>query len=327
MIDLALIKVLVKIAVAAALMALIASRVDFSAAFALIAGARPALLGLTLLVSFCIVFADAAYWTHSMRAIGCRIDFRPAFLFSLVGWFFANLAPSTVGSDLFRAAQMRHAGAPVEKSVRLVVAARLMSFVSLLVVIALGLPVAARYINAPVEREALGGVFALALLGFGAFVFMGPRLKALMTGAGLHRLTFISALSADTRALLKTATPAAWVYLTAQHLLRVAGVAAVAAALNAPVDLIALYALIPAALLIAMIPISFGGWGVREASFVHFLGFAGVAPSAALAISIVYGLTRVLIGAIGGVVWILARRDHYRLDIDGSEAAGAPPAD
>jgi uncharacterized membrane protein YbhN (UPF0104 family) len=327
MIKLAQIKFFVKVAVAAALLALIAARVDFSAALALIADARPWLLGLALLVSSCIVLADAAYWTRSMRMIGCRIDFRPAFLFSLVGWFFANLAPSTVGSDLFRAAQMRRAGAPVEKSVRLVAAARLMSFAALLAVIAAGLPVAARYVDEPVERATLGAVFAVALLAFGAFVVMGPRLDALMRRAGLRRLGVVAALSADTKALLVTATPLAWAYLTAQHLLRVAGAAAVAAALNAPVDLVALFALIPIALLIAMIPISFGGWGVREASFVHFLGFAGVAPASALAISIVYGLTRVLIGAIGGIVWVIARADHYRLDIDAPPPKPAPAKD
>jgi len=322
-----LIKFFGKIAVAAALMALIAARVDFSAALSLIAGARPALLVLALGVSFCIVFADAAYWTRSMRAIGCRIDFRPAFLFSLVGWFFANLAPSTVGSDLFRAAQMRRAGAPTEKSVRLVAAARLMSFASLLVVIAAGLPAAAHYVDQPGERAALGGVFAVAAAAFAAFVILGPRLVELTRRAGLGSQNFVSALSSDTRALLVNATPAAWFYLTAQHLLRVAGVAAVAAALRAPVDLGALFALIPAALLVAMIPISFGGWGVREASFVHFLGFAGVAPAAALAISIVYGLTRLLIGALGGLVWIAARRDHYRFDIDAPAPSTPAPRD
>lgn len=307
---------LVKIGIAAVLLFLIGSRVDFDAALALISGARPGWLVLALFTSVAIVFADGAYWTVSMRAVGLRIALKPAVVFSLVGWFFANLAPSSVGSDIFRAARMRLAGASPDQSIRLVAAARLMSFASLLVVIGAGLPFAIGYVDAAAEKFALAGAFAVAALGFGAFILAGPFVAAASKRFGVVGAKLVAALSDDTRTLLARASAAGWFYLIAQHLLRVAGVAAVAWSLNAPVDLIALFALIPGALLIAMVPISIGGWGVREASFVHFLGFAGVDPAAALAISIVYGLTRLVIGALGGVAFVLARRHHYSFELD-----------
>ncbi len=40
--------------------------------------------------------------------------------------------------------------------------------------------------------------------------------------------------------------------------------------------------LIPPVLLLMMLPISVGGWGVRELSMVGFLGYAGVSSEAAL---------------------------------------------
>ncbi len=318
-----LIKFLTKLGVAAALLAYIASRVDISAALDLMAAADLSLLVVAMVVSFAIVFADGAFWTASMSIVGCRIAFRPAVVFSLVGWFFANLAPSTVGSDLFRAAQMRLAGVSVEKSVRLVAAARLMSFASLLAVIGAGLPFALSLAMPAAEKVALVAVFGGALAAFIAFALSGPSLVRLLGRFSGGKTRLVAALSDDTRALLLRASPASWFYLTAQHLLRVAGVAAVAAALGVTVDLVTLFALTPAALLVAMIPVSIGGWGVREASLVHFLGFAGVVPSAALAISIVYGLTRIVIGAVGGVVWVIARRDAYEMAID---AAALPDA-
>ncbi len=312
----------VKVGIAAILLYIIGSRVDFDAALALMSSARPGWILLALLTSAAIILADAAYWTVSMRAVGCRMALKPALVFSLVGWFFANLAPSSVGSDIFRAAQMRLAGASPDQSIRPVAAARLMSFASLLVVIGAGLPFAISYVDAPGEKIALAGAFGLAAFGFGAFILFGPHVASAAKRFGVVGARLVAALSGDTRTLLVRASAAGWFCLTAQHLLRVAGVAAVAWSLNAPVDLVALFALVPAALLVAMVPISIGGWGVREASFVHFLGFAGVDPAAALAISIVYGLTRLVIGAVGGVVFVLARRHHYSFEIENTPAAG-----
>ncbi len=305
------VRFLVKIVVAMGLFGLVASRVDFNAALRIVRNADLLLVLLAVAVSLAIVLADAAFWSRSMKIVGCRIAFRPALVFSLVGWFFANLAPSTIGSDLFRAAQMRYAGAGIDASVRIVAAARLMSLASLLLVIGAGLPLALWRVGDALERWALVGVFAAALICFAAFLTVGPTL------GGARRLTFIASLAADTKAMVLKLTPGGWFFLTVQHLLRVAGVVLIAAAVDASADVAALFALVPAALLIAMVPISIGGWGVREASFVHFLGFADVDPATALAISIVYGLTRALIGAAGGVLWIAAGRDRYAFSVDG----------
>ena len=65
---------------------------------------------------------------------------------------------------------------------------------------------------------------------------------------------------------------------------------------------------------IAMVPVSFGGWGVRELSFVYLLGTAGVPAEAALSLSITFGLLRMIIGAVGGLIWVGMSDHHYRVD-------------
>ncbi len=328
------VKLVLKLVVALLLLAVLVQRIDPSEVFGTIAGARAFPLFLAIAAGFGIVFADTAFWTVSMRAVGCRIDAWPALVFSLVGWFFANFAPSTVGADLFRAAQMRYAGAAAGTALRVVIAARLMSFAALLIVIAAGLPIAFRLVTGPVDRALLAGVFVAGTLGLTVFVVLGPSLSWLPARFSAIRARQVAALAGDLRVLLTGGSAAliGWVLSTVPHLLRVAAVAAVASSLNAPIDALALFALIPAALLLAMIPVSFGGWGVREASFVYFLGLAGIDAAMALAISIVYGLTRVVIGAIGGALWVVARKEHYRFAIDaaapesfGAVKAGQPP--
>ena len=68
----------VKVGIAAILLCLIGSRVDLDAALALMSGARPSWIFFALATSFAIILADAAYWTVSMRAVGCRMELKPA---------------------------------------------------------------------------------------------------------------------------------------------------------------------------------------------------------------------------------------------------------
>jgi len=64
-----------------------------------------------------------------------------------------------------------------------------------------------------------------------------------------------------------------------------------------------------------MIPISLGSWGMREASVIFFLGWAGVPAAAALGISVIFGVLRILVSACGGIVWLVARPRHYNLEV------------
>ena len=60
-------------------------------------------------------------------------------------------------------------------------------------------------------------------------------------------------------------------------------------------------------LLWATLPVSFGGWGVREAALIGLLAPFGVAAVQALGLSIAVGLLVMAAGLPGGVLWLLPR--------------------
>ena len=97
------------------------------------------------------------------------------------------------------------------------------------------------------------------------------------------------------------------------HLTRATIVFVIAMALTINVSIIDCIAIIPISLLIAMIPVSFGDWGVREAVFVFTLGNIGFSLEEALATSICFGLFRLTVGAIGGLAWLAMKREHFTL--------------
>jgi glycosyltransferase 2 family protein len=66
----------------------------------------------------------------------------------------------------------------------------------------------------------------------------------------------------------------------------------------------------PVALVIAL-PISVGGWGVRETAMIGLLSFVGISSSAALSLSVQMGLLTVVATLPGGAIWLL-HKDQTR---------------
>jgi glycosyltransferase 2 family protein len=81
----------------------------------------------------------------------------------------------------------------------------------------------------------------------------------------------------------------------------------IAASLEINLTLLDCLVLMQPVALITALPISVGGWGVREAAMIGLLGLAGVPSSAALALSVQLGLLATVVSLPGGVVWLMLR--------------------
>jgi glycosyltransferase 2 family protein len=69
---------------------------------------------------------------------------------------------------------------------------------------------------------------------------------------------------------------------------------------------------VPSSLFLAMLPISAGGWGMREACFIVALGSIGIPPEQAIVPSVLFGLCVLLVALPGGIVWLVQRRQSAR---------------
>jgi uncharacterized membrane protein YbhN (UPF0104 family) len=115
-------------------------------------------------------------------------------------------------------------------------------------------------------------------------------------------------ISADIRVLLTRSQGLPIVLLSAAFLASMlAGFAACGAAVGAPLGLV-LFTVVPLLLLAMSVPLTVGGWGMREAASAALLPFVGWSAEAGVALSLVYGLS-VLLGALpGALVPLLGRR-------------------
>jgi uncharacterized protein (TIRG00374 family) len=309
-------KIAIKCLVTALLLWVAFRTVDIAAVVSLLSSLNPWWALVALLLTGLIILFDATLLSSVIRLFSRRMPFGTAMLYSVVGWFFSNVAPSTVGGDIFRGVQLSRVGMPVGTAVRIILAVRVLSFITLVGVIAAGLPIALGLLKEPRDELLMitllaSGIGVIAAL----FVLAHIRLRV----PRLERWAFFQKLltvAGDFRLLLTPShgIASAWAAALAQHLLRVGVLAALATGLGLDIPVATLFAFATAALLMAMVPISFGGWGIREIAFVYLLGAAGVSAEAALSLSIAFGLLRVLMGVIGGLAWVVANDGHFHVD-------------
>ena len=83
--------------------------------------------------------------------------------------------------------------------------------------------------------------------------------------------------------------------------------------------------LIPPVVLLTAVPISISGWGVREGAMVACLGLANVPSEEALSVSLLLGAISVIIGLVGGAIWLASpERGSYSADKAAKAATHRP---
>jgi uncharacterized membrane protein YbhN (UPF0104 family) len=278
--------------------------------------AAVALLGVQLLLI-------SVRWQVIAARCDAPITVWRAFRYNLIAGFFNQVLPSTVGGDAVRVWLFARDGAGWSKATYSVLLDRFIGVLALAIVVVIGLPWSLDLIRNPV------GQIALLLIGFGsiagALVFLA---------LGSVRWPWVQRW-APTRHLTQMAVTARQILfsfrigggLTVLSLVVHAITAAVAwcaaRSVAAPVEFGHALLLVPPVMLIATVPISIAGWGVRESTLVLAFSYAGLAESDGLIVSVLLGATGFFVGLIGGLVWLM-NREPLALK-EAFQSAKAPP--
>jgi glycosyltransferase 2 family protein len=94
----------------------------------------------------------------------------------------------------------------------------------------------------------------------------------------------------------------------------------VATSLNMQVTLLECVVLMQPVALVANLPISVGGWGVRETAMIALFGLIGVPASATLVLSIQLGLLSLIVALPGGLLWLALKSRAPSLSVASSSS-------
>ena len=291
-----------KIAVSAALIAFVCRHIDATGLARQFAGQTPGWVAATALIGLVQIALLTLRWQQILRGLGGRIGIGPTLSVTYMGCFFGACLLGPAGSDVARAVLAPSRGLGRRAIVHSIVFERLASVAGLGLAAA---PLLALAAGPPAQAWALAASLAIVPLPFVAVAGIAWLARATAGRSGAlcravqefdrsrqelcrawPRFAAAAAIAAAGQGLV---AGEAWCLSQAQHL----GVAFRDFAV-----------LMPPVTLLVSLPISAGGWGVREGAMVAALAMLGVDRAAALLLSVELGALTLLVSLPGGAIWL-----------------------
>jgi glycosyltransferase 2 family protein len=309
-----------KILVSAALLYLALRKANFSDLASRINIASLGWIGMAIAVTFLQIFVGVLRWREVSAECGAPLGTMQAMRYNVIGAFFNQTLPSSIGGDAVRLWLVARGGAGWRAATYSIFVDRAIGLVALAVIIVASLPWSSRLISDPHGRSALLLVDFAALAGGVGFLALGrlpwPWLKRWW---GTHHLHACSVI-ANRVIFSRKHGPKIAVLSVLVHVLAVVIAWCVVQSIAAPVVFSQIFQLVPPVMLITMLPISIAGWGLREATMGLAFGYAGLMTNEGVNVSLLFGAVSFIVGACGGLVWIFSAEKAAQ----GSAPIGVP---
>ena len=242
-------------------------------------------------------------WQRIAESCDTKLSPRRAVLYTYIGAFFSQALPSTVGGDAARIWLLARDARVWKGPIYSVLIDRAAGLIWLAVLVLICLPWSLALIQNPVGRTALvligiagaaapAGLFALSLLGRTS----RAQWKGVRHSADIATIAWSVLTSARNGVAIA-------VISIAVHLMTVVILWFCARGIGSSFTLLNSLLLIPPVILIAAIPVSIAGWGVRENAMIAAFAYAGLPDGDGLLVSILFGAGSFVIGALGGMAW------------------------
>ena len=300
------IAILLKVIVSLGLITLLVNQVDFNKIVNILKNVDIAMIVYALILLIIQVFIATTRWQFVLKCQKIMLDYKNTLQILWSGLFFNQAMPSSVGGDVIRGYYLKKQGMTLGRATLGVLMDRLFGMVGLVFLVLASLPLLFELVDDSIARSgvlfiALG--ISLALL----FIFFTDKLPGNFSHLKVIR-GFYSLSQVGRRCIVDHYNGLIILVISILiHLISVISVMIMAAGLGINVEWSGFLLIIPLVTLMMVVPISIAGWGVREGVMVVGFGYLGVAPEAALALSILYGLLILAVALPGGAIWMFKK--------------------
>ena len=296
--------ILAKIAVTVGLFVLIARKIDFTDIGERLVAANFPLLSLAIGMIFLQVLLNAERWRRLLAMDSVTAPYAISFRYYLEAMFFNQALPGAVGGDVLRVYRIRRWCDGLGQAVNSVVLDRLTGLFALCLLIAAGLPFLVRKIG---DTSLIPGLAMVAGLGGVGLVVLIVVARMSEDGRGGRLRGAVVRFARITDRLIRRPGQSVPILALAvlTQTLSVSLAYVSARGLNLEVTFTDCLIVIPTTILVATLPVSLGGWGVREGAMASGFALIGLDPVGGVALSVVLGLQLVVVGLVGGAVWLL----------------------
>jgi glycosyltransferase 2 family protein len=306
---------LLRIAVSLALLYLALRGINFAAIQVRLAQISIGWIIVAVAITLFQVVLGALRWQEVSALCDAPLSDLQAFRYNMIGSFFNQTLPSSIGGDAVRLWLIGRTGAGWRAASYSILTDRAVGFIALALIIVASLPWSYGMIADDKGRLALVLVDLAALAAGAGFLIFGylpaDWMKRWWPTRHVHACSVIANQVIFGKARIKIA-----ILSLSIHVIAVVIAWSAVRAIDAPANFAQLFMLTPPIMLITMLPISIAGWGVREATMMVAFGYAGLVPADGTVVSILFGAVFFVVGAMGGLVWIFsAEKNAGKMEI------------
>ena len=283
-------------------------QVDLAALSGTLAAMNLGLLAAGLLQMLVVPFLGGWRWKLVLSAMRTEGRIWPLSRLFWIGLLFSQVLPSSAGGDVVRVFMMWRGGTSLRVAFNSVALERASMLITLIAFVALLMPfLASRVVVAELAWVAPALLIA-SVVGLGVLMSADRFLKHL---PDMRVVRAIAGLSADARRVYLSSFGWRLIAVCLVTLLN-GSIAAwwMGLSLGLPLGLADYLVFIPVIAIVTLVPVSIGGWGVREGALVALLGLVGVPSYMALAFSVLFGFAGIVASLPAfGFLWSAPNRE------------------
>lgn len=261
--------------------------------------------GAALAVFWVAQIVSALRCAYVARGLGMTLSVGTSIRAHFVGLWFNQVLPTGLGGDIVKITWLRNR-LGLGSATRVTVIDRISGLMMLLFALSIQLPFYRLYIADARWLTALALASAAVLAGIVVIAAVANRMT------GRFSLPFgirhVGQLLADVWSFRggRAFWQQFWTSLVV-HLNGIACFSLIARSMSIDVSLILLTLTVPVVFIAALLPLSFAGWGVREAGAILVFGAIGMPAESAFGISVTFGALLLVAGLPGLVLWMLKK--------------------
>jgi len=308
----------IKVAVTALLLGGLAFQVDLGRAFVRLGGIGFGTIAACLCLSLLQFTALAYRWNLVNRILGMAMPFAQVLRCTLACQFFSQGLPASMGGDALRIWWLSRLGTSMSRAVQSTLLDRIAGLIALAALNFLSVTILL-LLHSDMQNAASLALVVIAtilLTGLGASrvmtrVLVGARVgaRAILGPANSagKLLSWCVRLQIATRRLVYS-MPGLGVLVCGLAIHLAAVVVCYAVALDAGFDvtLLQLIAVVPAVMLLSYLPLSIGGWGLRESAMAFGLTLIGLPKEDGAFLGLALGSLSLGAASIGAFVWLFS---------------------
>jgi uncharacterized protein (TIRG00374 family) len=296
--------IVLKLAISASLLYFATRQLNFGVVAERFSRVAPLWLLAAVVIALLQNLVVAMRWQLILKVCGVALSPITTIRFSLIGAFFGQVLPATVGGDAARVILLARQGTGWWKATCSVLLDRFIGVFLLAALVAAGFYWSFNLIQNPIGRLALLVIGVGSIAAAACFLALS-HIRFLQQWRLTRRFADLSRLASQ---CLFTSRHSAFIVLSSilSHVLTAVITWSIGKAVSAQLEFVPAFLLILPVLLISTAPISIAGWGVRESAMVLAFSYAGLSESDALIVSVLMGAIMLAVGIAGGAVWLFS---------------------